>query len=178
MRRILYKLKRRLTPGQFLRLFNSIDLGKKHYTRLICKTGVISDGNVVIRPPFYFGHGNINFGNQVFVNTGCVFSDEAQITIGNGVMLGPQVRLFTLTHDIHPERRRTHNMIAPIVIGNNAWLGSGVVVLPGVTIGENSVIAANSVVTSDVLANALYVGAPARFKKWLIEPDAVLQAIM
>lgn len=70
-----------------------------------------------------------------------------------------------------PQRRKDNDYIAPITVGDNAWIGAGAVVLPGINIGHNSVIAANSVVTEDVPPNALYAGSPAKFKKWLVEPE-------
>ena len=167
------KLKRTLSPRQFIRLLDRYDLGKKHANRLMRKAGIQSQGGVIIRPPFYFERGNLDLGQQVFINSGCVFLDQALISIGEKTMLGPQVRLCSTTHDVDPEYRKTHTVHAPITIGKNAWLGAGVVVLPGVTIGDNSVIAANSVVTQDVPPNALYAGAPARFKKWLVQPASL-----
>lgn len=170
------KLKRTLSPRQFIRLLDRYDLGKKHANRLMRKAGIQTQGQVIIRPPFYFERGNLDLGQRVFINSGCVFLDQAPIRIGERSMIGPQVRLCTSSHDVAPERRHTHDVTGPISIGNNAWLGAGVVVLPGVTIGDNSVIAANSVVTQDVPANALYAGSPARFKKWLTEPAAAAAA--
>ncbi|MFJ3485835.1 sugar O-acetyltransferase [Pseudomonas sp. NPDC090202] len=167
---IVAKLKRTLSARQFSQLLDRYDLGKKRSTQLLKKTGVSVDGTVVIRPPFYFERGNLTLGRGVFINSGCVLLDQAPIVIGDDVMLGPQVRLCTTTHDTRPDQRKTGHRHAPISIGHNAWLGAGVVVLPGVTIGANSVIAANSVVTQDVPENAMYAGAPARFKKWLVEP--------
>jgi maltose O-acetyltransferase len=163
----LYALKKTLKPAEYTRLLNTHDLGKKKSNRLLSKTGVATEGNAVIRPPFYFERGRITLGRNVLINAGCVFLDQAGITIGADAMLGPQVRLCTTTHDLNPTRRHSHTRSAPISIGANAWIGAGVVVLPGVTIGENSVIGANSVVNADVPANALYAGTPARFKKWL-----------
>jgi len=82
-------------------------------------------------------------------------------------MIGPNVTLTTVSHHTDPTLRHGANIIAPIKIGENVWIGAGVVVLPGITIGDNSVIAANSVVTTDVPANCLYAGTPAKFKKAL-----------
>ena len=110
----------------------------------------------------------------VLINAGCVFLDQASITIGPDAMLGPQVRLCTTTHDLNPALRHTHTRSSPISIGANAWIGAGTVILPGVSIGENSVVGANSVVNADVPANAMYAGSPARFKKWLV-PQATVE---
>jgi maltose O-acetyltransferase len=165
------KLKKTLSPRQFMRLLDTHDLGKKQMNRLLAKTGASTESHVVIRPPFYFERGNLELGQGAFINSGCVFLDEATIRIGRMAMLGPQVRLCTTSHDINPQRRKDNDYIAPITVGDNAWIGAGAVVLPGVSIGHNSVVAANSVVTQDVLPNALYAGSPAKFKKWLVEPD-------
>ncbi|WP_205299938.1 DapH/DapD/GlmU-related protein [Pantoea sp. Tr-811] len=167
------KLKRTLTPRQYIRLLDTHDLGKKVSNRLMAKVGISTEGKVVIRPPFYFEQGNLELGEGAFINSGCVFLDEAPIRIGRYAMLGPQVRLCTTSHDVHPERRKSNDFTAPITVSDNAWIGAGCVVLPGVSIGCNSVVAANSVVTEDVPPNALYAGSPARFKKWLVVPEQV-----
>lgn len=162
-----YELKKTLKPAEYVRLLSRYDLGKKKSNRLLSKTGVMTEGNAVIRPPFYFERGRITLGRNVLINSGCIFLDQAAITIGADTMLGPQVRLCTTTHDLKPETRHSDTRSLPITIGVNVWIGAGTVVLPGVTLGDNSVIGANSVVTSDVPANAVFVGTPARFKKWV-----------
>ncbi|WP_341958433.1 DapH/DapD/GlmU-related protein [Pseudomonas sp. RC10] len=168
----LYNLKKHLKPAEYTRLLSTHDLGKKKSNRLLSKTGVVTAGNAVIRPPFYFERGRITLGKNVLINAGCVFLDQAGITIGADAMLGPQVRLCTTTHDLNPALRHSHTRSAPISIGANVWIGAGTVVLPGISIGENSVIGANSVVNADVPANALYTGSPARFKKWLTQDSS------
>lgn len=82
-------------------------------------------------------------------------------------MIGPNVTLTTVTHHTDPARRHENNILSPINIGKNVWIGSGSVILPGVSIGDNSIIAANSVVSDNVTANSLYAGSPAIFKKTL-----------
>jgi maltose O-acetyltransferase len=117
-----------------------------------------------IRPPLYVDYGfNISIGAGTFINYGLVALDVAPIRIGKDVQIGPNVQLLTPTHPIDPEVRRCKLEAAqPISIEDNVWLGGGVVVLPGVTIGENSVIGAGSVVTRDIPPNAVAVGNPAR----------------
>jgi maltose O-acetyltransferase len=117
-----------------------------------------------IKPPLYVDYGSyISIGAGTFVNYGLVALDVAAITIGKDVQIGPNVQLLTPTHPIDPELRRAKWEAAqPIVIGDNVWLGGGVIVLPGVTIGENSVIGAGAVVTKDIPANVVAVGNPAR----------------
>jgi maltose O-acetyltransferase len=117
-----------------------------------------------VRPPFYCDYGHhIRIGARTFVNFGLVALDVAPITIGDDVQLGPNVQLLTPTHPVEPEPRRAKWEAAePIIIGDNVWLGGGVIVLPGVTIGENTVVGAGSVVTKDLPAGVVAVGNPAR----------------
>ena len=116
-------------------------------------------------PPFYTDCGkNIRVGKNVFINAGCCFQDQGGITIGDGVLIGHQVVLATLNHDLDPDKRQS--MIPkPIVIGNNVWIGSHATILGGVTIGDGSVIAAGAVVTKDVPENTVAGGVPAKIIK-------------
>lgn len=119
---------------------------------------------VQIRAPFHcdFGY-HITVGAGTFVNFGAVFLDPAPITIGANVQIGPNVQLLTPSHEMDTERRRAGwERADPIAIGDNAWLGGGVIVCPGVTVGENTVVGAGAVVTKDLPANVLAVGNPAR----------------
>lgn len=115
--------------------------------------------------PFYFEFGNVDISGDVLINTGCTFLDNEMITIKTGSMIGPNVTLTTVSHHTDPALRHGENILAPIDIGENVWIGAGAVVLPGVTIGDNSVIAANSVVKSDIPSNELWAGCPAVFKR-------------
>ncbi|WNV89320.1 sugar O-acetyltransferase [Umezawaea sp. Da 62-37] len=125
--------------------------------------GAVGEGTV-IRPPFHVDYGRfITVGARTFANFGLVALDVAPIAIGDDVQIGPNVQLLTPTHPVEPEPRRAKWEAAkPIVIGNNVWLGGGVIVLPGVTIGENTVVGAGAVVTRDLPANVVAVGNPAR----------------
>jgi acetyltransferase-like isoleucine patch superfamily enzyme len=118
--------------------------------------------SVTVFPPFRTDFGrNTHVGQRVFINSGCVFQDQGGVFIGDDVLIGHNVVLATLNHDMDPARRA--DMIpAPIRIGQGAWLGSNVTVLPGVTIGAGAVVAAASVVTRDVQAGTVVVGSPAR----------------
>jgi maltose O-acetyltransferase len=125
-----------------------------------------------IRPPLYCDYGyHIAIGARTFVNFGLVALDVARITIGDDVQLGPMVQLLTATHPLEPGLRRDKwESAKPIVLENNVWLGGGVIVCPGVTIGENTVVGAGSVVTASLPANVVAVGSPARIIRSLDEP--------
>jgi maltose O-acetyltransferase len=125
--------------------------------------GAVGEG-AEIRPPFLCDYGyQIRVGARTFANVGLVALDVAPITIGEDVQIGPNVQLLTPTHPLEPEPRRAKWEAAePIAIGDNAWLGGGVIVCPGVTIGPDAVVGAGAVVTRDVPAGALAVGVPAR----------------
>jgi maltose O-acetyltransferase len=120
--------------------------------------------NVEIRGPIYVDYGKyISIGDGTFINFNFTALDVAPITIGRDCLFGPNVQLLTPTHPLEPQPRRDKLEAAkPIVIEDNVWLGGAVTVLPGVRIGENSVIGAGSVVTKDVPANSVAVGNPAR----------------
>jgi acetyltransferase-like isoleucine patch superfamily enzyme len=114
-------------------------------------------------PPFYADCGkNIRVGDRVFINQNCTFYSLAGITIGDDVMIGPNVSLITSEHPVAPSQRRAYLLGKPIVIESGVWIAAGATVIGGVTVGENSVVAAGSVVTRDVPANALVGGNPAR----------------
>ena len=117
-----------------------------------------------IRPPFYCDYGyQTHIGARTFVNFGLVALDVARITIGDDVQFGPRVQLLTPTHPLEPDLRRAKWEAAePIVIGDNVWLGGGVVVCPGVTIGADTVVGAGAVVTEDLPDGVLAAGVPAK----------------
>lgn len=119
---------------------------------------------VEIKPPLFVDYGeNIHIGARTFINYHLTALDVATITIGEDCQFGPNVQLLTPTHPIDPRPRRDKLEAAkPIVIGHNVWLGGGVIVCPGVTIGDNSVIGAGSVVTRDIPSDVIAVGNPAR----------------
>lgn len=118
--------------------------------------------SVTLFPPFTADFGrNIAIGERVFINAGCRFQDQGGITIGDDCLIGHNAVIATLQHDIAPARR-TDLIPSPVVLGRNVWLGANVTVLPGVTIGDDAVVGAGSVVTKDVPAGTIVVGSPAR----------------
>jgi acetyltransferase-like isoleucine patch superfamily enzyme len=119
-------------------------------------------------PPVYTDHGvNIRIGKDVFINQGCRLNDIGGIEIGDDVMLGPSVSLLTSGHPVDPARRRTEITSAPIRIGKNVWIGASALIMQGVTIGDDAVVAAGAVVTHDVAARTIVGGVPARVIKSL-----------
>ena len=125
--------------------------------------------HTVLRPPFHCDYGTqLRIGRGCFANFGLVALDVAPITLGDDVQMGPYVQLLTATHPLDPVRRREGwEGGQPITIGDNVWLGGGVVVLPGVTIGANTVVGAGAVVTRDLPADTVAVGNPARVTRSL-----------
>lgn len=124
-------------------------------------------------PPFYTDFGkNITLGEGVFINACCHFQDQGGITIGDGCQIGHSVVFATLNHERLPERRQVVRP-APIALGKRVWVGSHATLLPGVTVGDNAIIAAGAVVTKDVPPNAIVGGVPARFIKSISSKNAI-----
>lgn len=119
---------------------------------------------VWIEPPFHCDYGkNIKLGKQVFFNYNCVVLDAATVTIGNHVFIGPGVQIYTSTHPKDPAvRRKFFESALPITIGNDVWIGGNAIILPGVSIGDRSIIGAGSVVTKDVPDDVTVGGNPAK----------------
>lgn len=117
-----------------------------------------------IRPPLQCDYGyQSTIGARTFANWGLILLDVAKITIGDDVQIGPSVQILTATHPLEPEaRRQKWEAAEPITIGDNVWLGGGVIVCPGVSIGADTVVGAGSVVTRDLPPGVLAVGSPAR----------------
>lgn len=124
-----------------------------------------------IEPPFYFCYGsNISLGEGTYINFNCSFIDDGKITIGSRTMLGASVTVATVGHPVAPNMRE-YMYAAPVVIGDNCWIGAGAVICPGVTIGDNSVIGAGSVVTKDIPPSCVAVGNPCRVIREIDERD-------
>lgn len=129
------------------------------------------DEEFTLFPPFTTDFGkNIHVGTNVFINSGCRFQDQGGIFIGNDALIGHNVVLATLNHGIAPARRQALAP-APIHLGDCVWIGSNATVLPGVSIGSNSIVGAGSVVTKDVPENCIVAGVPARLLRRLTEEE-------
>ena len=128
-------------------------------------TGKKIDETFRLFPPFYTDFGkNITIGRNVFINSGCHFQDQGGIVIGDGSLIGHNVVLATINHDLDPKNNR-RNHYAPIIIGNHVWIGANVTVVSGVTIGDWAVVGAGAVVTRDVPPGSVVGGVPARVIK-------------
>jgi len=150
----------KLSPG----LNNSTSTGEAR-KRLGEIIGAEIDESTTVFVPFFTNFGRfISLGKNVFINHACSFLDMGGITIEDDVLIGPKVNLITENHPLDPANRRTL-VTKPIVIKRNAWLGAGVTILPGVTVGENAVVAAGAVVSRDVPDNTIVAGVPAKVVK-------------
>ncbi len=161
---------------KLLMKYNSLPYEDKEEKHSLLKKMLGSIGmKVSVASPFICDYGcNIHIGDNVTVNTGCTFVDCNKITIGSNALIAPNVQLYTATHPIDLDERlapvetedgikrvrRTYAL--PITIEDGCWIGGGVIILPGITIGYGSVIGAGSVVTKDIPANSLAVGNPCK----------------
>ena len=149
---------RRIT-AELNNAYHNMDEIRELFSRL---SGKPVDPSFRIFPPFYTDFGkNIHVGKNVFINACCHFQDQGGITLGDDCLIGHNVVFATLNHFIEPTERASMHP-APIVLGKKVWVGSNSTILQGVTIGDNSIIAAGSVVTKDVPANTIVGGVPAR----------------
>lgn len=130
--------------------------------------------NCYIEPPFHsnFGGKHVHFGKNVYANFNLTCVDDTHIYIGDYTMIGPNVTLATAGHPILPElREKGYQFNMPVRIGKNCWLGAGVIVLPGITIGDNTVVGAGSIVTKDLPPNVVAVGNPCKVLREINEHD-------
>jgi len=139
----------------------------KQEREIILKKLVGSKGsNIDIQTPFFCDYGcHIQVGDNFYANFNCVFLDCNYIRIGDNVMLGPNVQIYTAHHPvIATERIKGPELASQVTIGDNVWIGGGAIICPGVMIGDNATIGAGSVVTKDIPANVVAVGNPCRVK--------------
>ena len=131
--------------------------------------------NPFVNPPFYCDYGfNIEVGKNFFANYNCCFLDVAKIKIGDNCFIAPNVSIYTTGHAIYPTARiKGYEYGAAVTIGDNVWFGGNVTVLPGVTIGSNSVIGAGSVVTHDIPSGVVAVGNPCKVLREITEKDSI-----
>ena len=127
-----------------------------------------------IEPPFHanFGGGHVHFGKNVYANFGLTMVDDTHIYVGDYTMFGPNVIVATAGHPILPAlREKSYQYNMPVHIGRNCWIGGGAIILPGITIGDNVVVGAGSVVTKDLPSNVVAVGNPCRILREVNEHD-------
>jgi acetyltransferase-like isoleucine patch superfamily enzyme len=133
-------------------------------------TGRKVDDTFILIPPFYCAYGlDIRVGHKVFINQCCTLYDMGGVDIADHVMIGPNVNIITTGHPLAPSQRRAYVEAKPIAIEKNVWIATGATILGGVTVGENSVVAAGAVVTKDVPPNSFVAGVPAKVIRSLEE---------
>jgi maltose O-acetyltransferase len=137
-----------------------IDIRRELLQQLLGRVGP----DVVIRPPVYFDYGSYTtIGARSFLNYGAVILDVGRVVIGDDVQIGPNVQLLTPTHPMHADERRAGwEAQKPVTVASGVWLGGGVIVCPGVTVGEDAVVGAGSVVTRDIPPRVFAAGNPCR----------------
>lgn len=139
----------------------------------IARTGIKHKENIYFEPPFHCEYGShIEVGENFYANVNCIMLDVGKITIGDNVLFGPNVSIYTAGHPIHPESRNSgYEYGIPVTIGSNVWIGGSCVILPGVSIGNNVVIGAGSVVTKDIPDNVCAAGNPCRVIREITDAD-------
>ncbi len=167
---------RRVRAKRLFRAYNRLDDSEKDKRNEIMRELFRSVGeNVWIEPDFRCEFGkNITIGDNVYINFGCVILDCGQVTIGSDTLIGPNVGLFSGNHTMDAEERAAGGLIPrPITIGSRVWLCGNVSVVPGVTIGDDTVIGAGSVVTRDIPSGVVAAGNPCRVLRKITEADKV-----
>ena len=156
-----------LANKHWMQRYNSgADLHNEQRHGLLLEHFGRAGADAVIRPPFYCDYGyNIELGARVFMNFNCVILDVAPVSIGDDCQIGPAVQIYTADHPRDPQLRRSGlESGRPVKIGSNVWIGGGAIILPGVTVGDDAIIGAGSVVSRDVPAGATVMGNPARVR--------------
>jgi maltose O-acetyltransferase len=167
---------RRVEAKKLFRAYNRLDDDEVEKRNEIMQKLFKSVGqNVWIEPDFRCEFGkNISIGNDVYINFGCVILDCGPVTIGNQVLIGPNVGIYDANHALDAQERMDGALIpGKISIGNRVWIGGGTIILPGVTIGDDTVIGAGSIVTHDIPSGVVAVGNPCRVLRKLTDKDKV-----
>lgn len=149
---------------------SELDKRAKMLKEMFCEIG----DNCYIEPPFHsnFGGKHCHFGSNIYANFNLTLVDDTHIFVGDNTMFGPNVTIATAGHPITPElRQKGYQYNAPVHIGKNCWLGAGVIVLPGISIGDNVVIGAGSIVTKDLPSNVVAVGNPCKILREVNDRD-------
>ena len=156
-----------------LKKLNEIDRWEYEKINLAAKEVIPNSQNLFVIPPFYCEYGtHVFIGKNFFANYNCVMIDVAPIRIGDNCMFGPNVSLYTAGHPIHPATRNSgYEYGKEITVGDNVWIGGSVTILPGVHIGNNVVIGAGSVVSSDIPDMTVAVGNPCRVIRQITDED-------
>lgn len=155
----------RLRARMLLKELNNSEEGEKEKRKRLLSELLPNSGvNLWLQPPFFCDYGtNLYIGDNVFFNFNCVVLDVMRVQIGNRTMFGPSVQIYAATHPLSAKERATGLEYGrPVIIGEDVWVGGGVVICPGVTIGDRSVIGAGSVVTRDIPSDVFAAGNPCR----------------
>lgn len=164
----------RQNAGRLTRLYNQTtetEYGRR--TEILRELFGTAGGDPYVEPPFHCDYGyNIHVGDRFYANYDCVILDVCEVRIGDDCLLAPGVHIYTATHPLDPVQRAAGQEFGkPVTIGNKVWIGGRAVINPGVTIGDNSVIASGAVVTRDVPPNTVVGGNPAVIIKKIGEPS-------
>lgn len=161
----------RLKAKKLMKKLNDLEPDKFQERGEILNEIFHKEAKAWIEPPFYFCYGcNIDIGDSVYINFNCNFIDDGKITIGERTMFGAGVTIATVGHPLNPDMRE-YMYTAPVTIGKNCWIGANATICPGVTIGDNSVVGAGSVVTKDIPANVIAAGNPCKVIREINEQD-------
>lgn len=140
--------------------------------RLLCELFGKGGDTVNLQPPFYCDYGsNIELGERVFFNFNCVVLDVCRVSIGSFTLFAPAVQIYTATHPLQADLRRSVEYSRPVEIGSDVWVGGGAIICPGVTIGSNTVIGAGSVVTKSIPSGVVAAGNPCRVLREITPAD-------
>ena len=164
-----------MVTREMLYEYNSLHPSETRRMKEILKglLGYVADDEFLINQPFRCDYGKqISIGKRFFANFNFTVLDEARVTIGDDCFIGPNVSIYTACHSTDPvERNSRQEWARPVTIGHNVWIGGSVTILPGVTVGDNSIVGAGAVVTKDVPANVIVVGNPARVLRQITDDD-------